>query len=491
MRIYPFLCLACGLILTACFATAPVAPPLPTPALVLVTPATYPTPTSTPFQPQANAAPPVSTSLLPPVQPLLPQTTSTPFLPDWFNPNAILLTARTPTSFAVPASAPAPARLLTDDETVTFLLLGSDQRRPNQTYFRTDILIIAALRPKNRQVSLISIPRDLYVYIPTVGMDRINTAYEYGIMYRYPGGGRALLADTILYNLGVRIDHLAIVDFDGFRKIVDTLGGIDVPVACPYTDWRLISPDLNPNNPNNWHLYTVQPGLVHMDGDLALWYARSRSKSSDFDRARRSQEVLRALYRRVRSPDIFGKIPELYNALQSSVNTDLGLQDLLHLTPLALQMTNADIRSYYIGRNYVSAWTTPSGAYVLQPNREAIQTLLEQALAPRPVTPQTPKIKIEIRNGTPNEDWEHLAAERLNYAGYETSLAPADRRDYEHTLLYDLTSSPDPTRLTALLNLLGLPPEAVRWTPKQGEVSYILILGHDYQPCFNPTTLTP
>lgn len=458
---------------------------------MLVTPVSHPTPTSTPFQPQTNSAP-LPESAFASVTPAPLQIPPTPLsLPDLFDPNAILPTQRAPTSFSVPSSAPAPARILTDYETVTFLLLGSDQRRPKQTYFRTDTIIIAALRPKNRQVSLISIPRDLYVYIPTVGMDRINTAYEYGIMYRYPGGGRALLADTILYNLGVRIDHFAIVDFDGFRKIVDTLGGIDVPVACPYTDWRLISPDLNPNDPNNWHLYTVQPGLVRMDGDLALWYARSRSKSSDFDRARRSQEVLRALYRRVRSPDVFGKIPELYSALHSSVTTDLGLQDLLHLTPLALQMTNADIRSYYIGRGYVSAWTTPGGAYVLQPNREAIQALLEQALAPRATEPQMPKIKIEIRNGTPNEDWEHLAAERLNYAGYETSLAPADRRDYERTLLYDLTASPDPKRVNALLNLLGLPPEAVRWNPSQGEVSYLLVLGSDYQPCFNPTTLIP
>ncbi|MCS7011378.1 MAG: LCP family protein [Anaerolineales bacterium] len=490
MRRFCVLAFALFLLTVACTETF-VPPALPTPALALVTLPANPTATATPFHPAEDTALLATLSPLSPVPASFLEATATPFQPNLFDPNAILPTAGTPVSFDVPSSAPDPATPLTDYETVTFLLLGSDQRKPNQKYFRTDILIIAALRPKNRQVSLISIPRDLYVYIPTVGMDRINAAYEYGIMYRYPGGGRSLLSDTILYNLGVRIDHIAIVDFDGFRKIVDTLGGIEVPVACPYTDWRLISPDLNPNDPNNWHLYTVQPGLVYMDGDLALWYARSRSKSSDFDRARRSQEVLRALYRRIRSPDVFGKIPELYGALQSSVNTDLGLQDLLHLMPLALQMTNADIRSYYIGRGYVSAWTTPKGAYVLRPNREAIQALLEQALAPRTATPQTPKIKVEIRNGTPNEDWEHLAAERLNYAGYETTLAPADRRDYERTLLYDLTAVPDPVRLAALLNLLGLSSEAVRWNPAQGEVSYLLILGSDYKPCFHPTNLNP
>ncbi len=229
-------------------------------------------------------------------------TETQPPLDATFDPNAMLSPTTTPESFYVPPYAPDPALTLNDNDTVTFLLLGSD-KRPGQTYFRTDTIIIAIIRPGSGQVALISVPRDLYVYIPTVGMDRINTAYEYGEMYHYPGGGFALLKDTILYNLGLRIDHLAIVDFDGFRRIVDTLGGIDVPVFCSYTDWHLIDPGYDPNNEDNWALYTVGPGVVHMDGDLALWYARSRKRSSDFDRGRRSQEVLRALYTRALQDD--------------------------------------------------------------------------------------------------------------------------------------------------------------------------------------------
>ena len=102
---------------------------------------------------------------------------------------------------------------------------------------------------------------------------RINTAYQHGISVDYPGGGPGLLKDTILYNLGIRIDHTAMVEFDGFRQIVDTLGGVDVPVSCSYTDWRLIDPTFNPEVESNWNLYTTGPGLIHMDGDLALWYA--------------------------------------------------------------------------------------------------------------------------------------------------------------------------------------------------------------------------
>ena len=113
------------------------------------------------------------------------------------------------------------------------------------------------------------------------------------------------LEDT--FHVGIRIDHTAMVEFDGFRRIVDTLGGIEVPVACAYTDWRLIEPTLDIYDENNWWLYTVGPGQVHMDGDLALWYARSRSKSSDFDRGRRQQEVLRYIFQKALQTDTLAK----------------------------------------------------------------------------------------------------------------------------------------------------------------------------------------
>ena len=133
-------------------------------------------------------------------------------------------------------------------------------------------MVIAILRPNEGQVSLISIPRDLWVSIPEWQNQRINTAYQHGISVGYPGGGPGLLKDTILYNLGIRIDHTAMVDFSGFQP------------DRGYSRWRgcsrfmrlyrlaLIDPSFDPFNEDNWHLYTTGPGLIHMDGDLALWY---------------------------------------------------------------------------------------------------------------------------------------------------------------------------------------------------------------------------
>ena len=475
---------------SACGAQPPasVAAPLGTPTtLYLVTVPADATPTATPFQPVTDDT--GNSGFLPVVTETPSDTPAAPVAA--LDPNAAVPATSTPASFYAPPYAPDPSTALTGADTVTFLLLGSD-KRPGQTYFRTDTIIVAVIRPGSGQVALISIPRDLYVYIPTVGMDRINTAYEYGEMYHYPGGGFALLKDTILYNLGLGIDHLAIVDFDGFRRIVDTLGGIDVPVFCPYTDWHLIDPSYDPNNADNWSLYTVGPGVVHMDGALALWYARSRERSSDFDRGRRSQEVLRALYTRALQTNSISKIPELYNDFASSIITDVTLSDLLQLAPLALHLNNADIRSYYIGRDLVTSWMTPGGASVLLPNGPAIQSMIQQALNPAPPAINNETLTVEVRNGTPNPGWDSLAAERLNYVGYNTRLATADRLDYASSLLYDLSSSPDLARAGSLLNVLGLPPGAFVSAPMQvTDLNYVLIVGADYQPCFNPATISP
>jgi len=348
-------------------------------------------------------------------------------------------------------------------------------------------MVIAILRPNDGQVSLISIPRDLWVSIPGWENQRINTAYQHGISTDYPGGGPGLLKDTILYNLGIRIDHTAMVEFDGFRQIVDTLGGVDVPISCAYTDWRLIDPSFNPEIEENWQLYTAGPGLVHMDGDLALWYARSRQKSSDFDRGRRQQEVLRSLFMQALQANTLSRIPELYNNLKETVVTDLGLGDILSLAVYAPKMTNADIRGYYIRPPYVSGWMTEGGASVLLPNEELLQQMLTEALSPSTQIVEKQSIVIDVMNGTSIVGYETLAASRLNYAGYETHIIPSDRQDYAYSVLIDKTGTQDST---PILNVMGmLPGSAISSPDPNSKAHYLLVIGYDYEPCFRPEKL--
>jgi polyisoprenyl-teichoic acid--peptidoglycan teichoic acid transferase len=415
--------------------------------------------------------------------------TPTPFSTPWEVVNWPAPNFGTPGPTPItPVPTPMPPVQPGSSSTVNLLLLGSDRRESGS--YRTDTLIIASIHPSEGSVSLISIPRDLFVYIPGWTMQRINTAFQYGERTGYPDGGAGLLKDTILYNLGIPIDHLAMVEFDGFRKIVDTLGGIDLPLACAYTDWRVIDPDDDIEDPDNWRLYTAGPGLEHMDGDTALWYARSRLKSSDFDRGRRQQEVLRAIFTRAIKVNAIPRLPQLYQQLRGSVSTDLELATILELAPLGLRLSAPEIRSYFITNKMVTSWRTPQGAAVLLPDGPAIMGMVEDALSP--ATEETNlrlEILVEVRNGTSNPGWDILAIERLNYAGFQAKPGPPEKEPVEKTRLIDRRLSHDPDQTTALLRVLGLPQAGLSIEPGGGNPPYQLILGEDYNPCFNPANL--
>lgn len=458
-------------------------------AFVLVTVAPNASPTPTPFQPSLNTPTQFSPDMPLPTETPFPTSTQPPEPTATADLGQLFPTAAAPPVLENPGVEPTALPPLTDNETINFILIGSDTRGGSS--FRTDTLVIAIYWPKEGQVSLISIPRDLWVYIPTVGMQRVNVAYEYGELGAYPGGGAALLKDTITYNLGIRIDHAAMVDFDGFRRIVDTLGGIEAPVACAYTDWRLIDPSYDPYNENNWWLYTVGPGQVHMDGDLALWYARARSKSSDFDRGRRQQEVLRNIFAKALQTDTFSKIPQLYNDFSSTVVTDLGLADLVRMAPYAPKLSNANIRGYYIRPPYVSGWMTPGGASVQLPNDELLKQMLIEAATLSPRAAERESIKVEIQNGSSFGAWDTLAASRLNYAGYQTNISPADRRDYTNSVLVDFSPGQDANQQQALLAALNLFSANIISIPDvNSPIQYRVILGNDYEPCFQPQDLS-
>jgi LCP family protein required for cell wall assembly len=471
-----------ALLLAGCGANAPTQP---NSQFILVTSAPNPSPTPTPFLPVSWT--PTSSLLSQPIVGL-PSPSAT-------LPSAALPITATPTAdpnFLINTVAPLPTidpNFASGEESINFLLIGSDRR--SGTSFRTDTMVVAILRPNDGQVSLISIPRDLWVSIPGGENQRINTAYQRGISSNYPGGGPGLLKDTIEYNLGIRIDHTAMVDFDGFRQIVDTLGGVDIPVSCAYTDWRLIDPSYNPQIEENWFLYTVNPGVIHMDGDLALWYARSRQKSSDFDRGRRQQEVLRSIFTQALQAGTLTRIPDLYNNLRDSVETDLGLTDLLQLSIYAPQMTNADIRSYYLRPPYVSSWITSGGAYVLSPNQELLTQLLTEALSPSTRTVQRQTVSIEVMNGTSIPGYQELASTRLNYAGFETTIIPSDRQDYAYSVLIDRSAEQNRSTSDTVMNVMGMTSGSLIPSPgENNSADYLLILGYDYQPCFRPESLT-
>lgn len=264
-----------------------------------------------------------------------------------------------------PASTqiPYPVGMLSQPkDQINILLLGSDIR-PNSTSFRTDTIILMTINKGLGTVSLTSIPRDLYVYIPGWTVQRINTAMSYG--------GYHTLAMTLAYNFGVYPDHYLMVNFSNFVQIINSLGGIDVEVGEDFSDQR-----------TGFGWYQVKKGTVHMDGDTALWYVRSRYTTSDIDRLRRAQEIIQAIGYRMLSFDVLKRSPELYEIYKDTVFTDLGLGDVARLLPSAnILVKTQNVNRYVIGYGPVYDWIEPyTGAMVLLPNRYKIMPIMREAL---------------------------------------------------------------------------------------------------------------
>jgi LCP family protein required for cell wall assembly len=257
---------------------------------------------------------------------------------------------------------PAPTGLLEQPAGQTnILLLGSDQR-PSDGGFRTDTIILLTLNSELGTVNVTTFPRDLYVYIPGYTIQRINTAFAFG---DFEG-----LALTLEYNFGVHPDHYMLINFWSFIEVVDSLGGITVDVERTFTDHR-----------DSYGNYTVPAGSVYMDGPTVLWYVRARYTSSDFDRGRRQQEVLEAIGKQLLSLNALTRVPELYEIYRDNVTTDLSVNDVLSLLPLAAQLSDTSrIHRFAIGPQQVYDWTNYSGAMVLVPIREAVLPVMYQAL---------------------------------------------------------------------------------------------------------------
>lgn len=192
----------------------------------------------------------------------------------------------------------------------------------------TDTLILASINSKQESISLLSIPRDLYVNYPT-GKDtgKINQIYQ---TYAYLGESQAIgkLQEKITEITGQQIDYYVNVDFDGFEKIIDILGGVEVTLEENFVD------NSYPTANRGYTTFMLKKGTWTLDGETALKYARSRYSTSDFDRSLRQQAILSSLKDKVMSLGYFKdnkKIRELYGAIQENIETDIDIATLIKL----------------------------------------------------------------------------------------------------------------------------------------------------------------
>jgi LCP family protein required for cell wall assembly len=213
---------------------------------------------------------------------------------------------------------------------MNILVLGSDSRDPENTAgSRADTIILAHLPKDRSSAQLISIPRDTWVAVPRSkegrgGRDaKINAAYAWG--------GVPLMVQTVEQFTKVRVNHVVMVDFAGFKEIIDALGGIEIDSEKEFTS---IHPPFR----------TFRQGTQRMDGETALDYARQRKQfpDGDFARIRHQQQVIRAILEKATSGGILTNPAKLNSFLQATSNS-LSVDRGLSLVDMATQ--NRNLRS--------------------------------------------------------------------------------------------------------------------------------------------------
>ena len=324
-------------------------------------------------------------------------------------------------------------------ERLNVLLIGSDQR-PGESSFNTDTLIVVSVEPETGEVAMFQVPRDM-VDVPVPS----NARSVWGRVYRgkinswytanrnrtdlWPGKSasargfnsvKALLGE--LYGLDIR--YYALVNFRGFRQVVNALGGVQVNVQIPVAESQY------PTSEGRLTRIYIPAGPQHMSGAEALRYARSRHRAAggDFDRGRRQQRVLLSLREQMNAQAIIANLPDLVGALKDSVKTDIKTKDLPKLLALAEGVDTKNIRSFVFAPSYYAQefLTSPRG-YIITPRVARIRKAVDQAFK---ITPallarrerlESEGASVWVLNGSGRAGLETSSAEFLEYQGLNAS----------------------------------------------------------------------
>ena len=326
-------------------------------------------------------------------------------------------------------------------EQLNILLIGADQR-PKQGFFNTDTLIVVSIDPVSKQVAMFSLPRDTVdVPIPpgparnvfgSSYSGKINSwfstirnrsdLYSGTNTTRGYNGLKAILGG--LYGLDIK--YFVEVNFQGFMKVVDALGGVTVNVQVPVSD------DRYPGIAGQLERVYIPSGIQHMDGLQALRYARSRHSSNDFDRGQRQQRLLLSLREQADPQVLIPHLTDLVSALKSAVRTDIPVSQLDDLLGLASSVDTKDIRSYVFAPPfYQTEFPNSSRGYIIVPNVPKIRTAVKNAFNTNPADEaQREKLASEganvwVLSGLSDRT---LPSDLASYLEYQGLLASAPRQ---------------------------------------------------------------
>ena len=313
---------------------------------------------------------------------------------------------------------------------LNILVMGLD-RRPSDgnAASRTDTMFVMMVDPVSDTARGLAMPRDLWVEIPiddTPGNyieNRINAAYPIGENGNWAnGGGIGAVTRTVERLLGIEIDHHVIIDFDGFREVVNLLGGIDVDVPEP----GVYDPEYSETElPGDYYPCIFEPGMYHMDGSQALCYARVRRGSDDLDRINRQQRVILSMMSKAAELNFLSSPPALVNLwkeYKNTVQTDLSDLQVPGYAEMAATIDQKSLAFLTLGV-VATPFTTADGAQVLLPSPEGVKQIVDAFLSDGQLLDEN--ATIEVLNATAIPDLATAAADYLVSLGLPPSNVTA------------------------------------------------------------------
>ncbi len=257
--------------------------------------------------------------------------------------------------------------LLQDSKVLNVMLFGEDNKGEDE-HGRTDTMILMSIDNRHKKLKLTSFQRDTYVYIPGYGNNKINAAYTFG--------GPKLTIETIEANFGIKIDRYAVVDFDSFIDIINTLGGIDMEVTqdeIAYINYQMYKNGQS----DEWSTIKDPAGLVHLNGQEALWYARNRGLTigeddneigidgDDWDRTSRQRKLLEKLFNDMKKADIT-KIISIVSTVGPMITTNLKKDEITALVSHAITYLSYSVEQYYVPTEGLWYYNdnTPAGSVI-------------------------------------------------------------------------------------------------------------------------------
>ncbi len=240
-----------------------------------------------------------------------------------------------------------------------FLLLGIDRPPEGTTALsRTDTIILVSVNPLMPTVRMLSVPRDLWVSIPDVGENRINTAHFFAESVQ-PGSGPAAAVRTIEQNFGISMPYYLRLRFDAVTNIVDAMGGVELDLAEDTAG--------------------LPAGRHRLDGTQALAFVRDRQGTDDFFRMEHAQIMLRSIAVQLISPASWSRLPQVIITAFNSVDTNIPVWQMPRLgAAFARGALNGGLDTRTISREMTTPFTTEGGADVLLPNWDVIQPMIRE-----------------------------------------------------------------------------------------------------------------